>query len=95
MQYVTGKARIQAEFDRNTGAVEAMVQGDNLDLCILLGSILRQVAAEWGRKTGQHGIAKVKALKIVNEIAMSEMTECTYIDLSGMRKEPKGEADNF
>lgn len=48
MQYVTGKARIQAEFDRNTGAVEAMVQGDNLDLCILLGSILRQVAAEWG-----------------------------------------------
>ena len=79
------KVSIHAEYDPATKTVQALVRGGNVDLCILLGSVLRQVAEEWGRKTGDPAGAKADALEIVQDAAASRVKESTHIDLSGLR----------
>lgn len=79
------KVSIHAEYDPATKTVQALVRGGNVDLCILLGSVLRQVAEEWGRKTGDPAGARADALEIVQDAAVSRVKESTHIDLSGLR----------
>lgn len=85
MQANREKVSIHAEYDPATKTVQALVRGGNVDLCILLGSVLRQVAEEWGRKTGDPAGAKADALEIVQDAAASRVKESTHIDLSGLR----------
>lgn len=84
MQHNREKVSIRAEYDPNTKMVQALVRGGNVDLCVLLGALLRQVAEEWGRKTGDPAGAKADALEIVQNAA-SNVKESTHIDLSGLR----------
>lgn len=81
------KVSIHAEYDPATKTVQALVRGGNVDLCILLGAVLRQVAEEWGRKTGDLDGARADAfaLEIVQDAAASRVKESTHIDLSGLR----------
>ena len=79
------KVSIHAEYDPATKTVQALVRGGNVDLCVLLGAVLRQVAEEWGRKTGDLDGAKADALEIVQDAAASRVKESTHIDLSGLR----------
>lgn len=79
------KVSIRAEYDPNTKMVQALVRGGNVDLCILLGAVLRQVAEEWGRKTGDPDGAKADALEIVQNAAASRVKESARIDLSSLR----------
>ena len=88
MQANREKVSIHAEYDPATKTVQALVRGGNVDLCILLGSVLRQVAEEWGRKTGDPAGAKADALEIVQNAAASRVKESTHIDLSGLRGFP-------
>ena len=85
MQANREKVSIHAEYDPATKTVQALVRGGNADLCVLLGALLRQVAAEWGRKTGDPDGAKADALEIVWNAAVSNVKESTQIDLSGLR----------
>ena len=85
MQHNREKVSIRAEYDPNTKMVQALVRGGNADLCVLLGSVLRQVAEEWGRKTGDPAGAKADALEIVWNAAVSRVKESARIDLSGPR----------
>ena len=85
MQHKREKVSIRAEYDPNTKMVQALVRGGNTDLCILLGALLRQVAEEWGRKTGDPAGAKADALEIVQNAAASRVKESARIDLSGLR----------
>lgn len=85
MQHNREKVSIRAEYDPNTKMVQALVRGGNADLCVLLGSVLRQVAEEWGRKTGDPAGAKADALEIVWNAAVSRVKESARIDLSGLR----------
>lgn len=85
MQANREKVSIHAEYDPATKTVQALVRGGNVDLCILLGSVLRQVAEEWGRKTGDPAGARADALEIVQNAAASRVKESTHIDLSGLR----------
>ena len=85
MQANREKVSIHAEYDPATKTVQALVRGGNVDLCILLGSVLRQVAEEWGRKTGDPAGAKADVLEIVQDAAASRVKESTHIDLSGLR----------
>lgn len=85
MQHNREKVSIRAEYDPNTKMVQALVRGGNADLCVLLGALLRQVAEEWGRKTGDPAGAKADALEIVQNAAASNVKESTHIDLSGLR----------
>ena len=85
MQHNREKASIRAEYDPNTKMVQALVRGGNADLCVLLGALLRQVAEEWGRKTGDPAGAKADALEIVQNAAASRVKESARIDLSGLR----------
>ena len=85
MQHNREKVSIRAEYDPNTEMVQALVRGGNADLCVLLGALLRQVAEEWGRKTGDPAGAKADALEIVWNAAVSNVKESTHIDLSGLR----------
>lgn len=85
MQHNREKVSIRAEYDPNTKMVQALVRGGNVDLCVLLGALLRQVAEEWGRKTGDPAGAKADALEIVQNAAASNVKESTHIDLSGLR----------
>ena len=79
------KVRIHAEYDPATKTVQALVRGDHVDLCVLLGALVRQVAEEWGRKTGDPDGARADALEIVQDVAASHVKESTHIDLSGLR----------
>lgn len=88
MQANREKVSIHAEYDPATKTVQALVRGDNADLCVLLGALLRQVAEEWGRKTGDPAGAKADALEIVWNAAVSHVKESTHIDLSGLRGFP-------
>lgn len=85
MQHNREKVSIRAEYDPNTKTVQALVRGGNVDLCVLLGALLRQVAEEWGRKTGDPAGAKADALEIVQNAAASHVKESARIDLSGLR----------
>ena len=85
MQHNREKVSIRAEYDPNTKMVQALVRGSNADLCVLLGALLRQVAEEWGRKTGDPAGAKADALEIVQNAAASRVKESARIDLSGLR----------
>ena len=85
MQHNREKVSIRAEYDPNTKTVQALVRGGNADLCVLLGALLRQVAEEWGRKTGDPAGAKADALEIVQNAAASRVKESARIDLSGLR----------
>ena len=85
MQHNREKVSIRAEYDPATKTVQALVRGDNADLCVLLGALVRQVAEEWGRKTGDPDGAKADALEIVWNAAVSHVKESTHIDLSGLR----------
>lgn len=85
MQHNREKVSIRAEYDPNTEMVQALVRGGNADLCVLLGALLRQVAEEWGRKTGDPAGAKADALEIVQNAAASRVKESARIDLSGLR----------
>ena len=85
MQHNREKVSIRAEYDPNTKMVQALVRGGNADLCVLLGSVLRQVAEEWGHKTGDPAGAKADALEIVWNAAVSRVKESARIDLSGLR----------
>lgn len=85
MQHNREKVSIRAEYDPATKTVQALVRGGNVDLCILLGALLRQVAEEWGRKTGDPAGAKADALEIVQNAAASRVKESARIDLSGLR----------
>ena len=85
MQHNREKVSIRAEYDPNTKMVQALVRGGNVDLCVLLGALLRQVAEDWGRKTGDPAGAKADALEIVQNAAASNVKESTHIDLSGLR----------
>lgn len=86
MQHNREKVSIRAEYDPNTKTVQALVRGGNVDLCVLLGALLRQVAEEWGRKTGDPAGAKADALEIVQNVAASRVKESARIDLSGLRR---------
>lgn len=79
------KVSIHAEYDPATKTVQALVRGGNADLCVLLGALLRQVAEEWGRKTGDPAGAKADAWEIVQNAAASRVKESARIDLSGLR----------
>lgn len=85
MQHNREKVSIRAEYDPNTKMVQALVRGGNADLCVLLGALLRQVAEEWGRKTGDPAGAKADALEIVQNAAASRVKESARIDLSSLR----------
>ncbi len=85
MQANREKVSIHAEYDPATKTVQALVRGGNADLCVLLGALLRQVAAEWGRKTGDPAGAKADALEIVQNAAASRVKESARIDLSSLR----------
>lgn len=85
MQANREKVSIHAEYDPATRTVQALVRGGNADLCVLLGALLRQVAEEWGRKTGDPAGAKADALEIVQNAAASRVKESARIDLSGLR----------
>ncbi len=85
MQANREKVSIHAEYDPAAKTVQALVRGDNADLCVLLGALVRQVAEEWGRKTGDPAGAKADALEIVWNAAVSHVKESTHIDLSGLR----------
>ena len=85
MQANRKKVSIHAEYDPAAKTVQALVRGDNADLCVLLGALVRQVAEEWGRKTGDPAGAKADALEIVWNAAVSHVKESTHIDLSGLR----------
>lgn len=85
MQHNREKVSIRAEYDPNTKTVQALVRGGNVDLCVLLGALLRQVAEEWGRKTGDPAGAKADALEIVQNVAASRVKESARIDLSSLR----------
>ena len=85
MQANREKVSIHAEYDPVAKTVQALVRGDNADLCVLLGALVRQVAEEWGRKTGDPAGAKADALEIVWNAAVSHVKESTHIDLSGLR----------
>lgn len=85
MQHNREKVSIRAEYDPNTKTVQALVRGGNADLCVLLGALLRQVAEEWGRKTGDPAGAKADALEIVQNVAASRVKESARIDLSSLR----------
>lgn len=85
MQHNREKVSIRAEYDPNTKMVKALVRGGNADLCVLLGALLRQVAEEWGRKTGDPAGAKADALEIVQNAAASRVKESARIDLSSLR----------
>lgn len=84
MQANREKVSIHAEYDPTTKTVQALVRGGNVDLCVLLGALLRQVAAEWGRKTGDPDGARADAWEIVQDAA-SHVKESAQIDLSGLR----------
>ena len=85
MQANREKVSIHAEYDPTTKTVQALVRGGNADLCVLLGALVRQVAAEWGRKTGDPAGAKADALEIVQNAAASRVKESARIDLSSLR----------
>ena len=61
------KAKINAELDPETGVTKAIVMGDNVALCTLVGVVLQRIINEWSKRSGKPYEAEGKALCIVAE----------------------------
>lgn len=77
------KAKINAELDPETGATKAIVMGDNVALCTLVGVVLQRIINEWSKRSGKPYEAEGKALCIVAEaMAAADKAQSVRMDLS-------------
>ena len=77
------RASINAKFDPNKGNLLAKISGGNVDLCYLLGILVRQLARSHARVAGcTESDALDKTLKSIALVAENTPGNGTTIDLS-------------
>ena len=82
------KATIWAEFDPYTGNASFRVSGRPLDLCVLLGLLVNDVAEDWADiKSIPEELALLKVLREITTAARCEPNEATKIELLHKYKE--------